>query len=147
MPSSIAALSGLPTGSIAALGPRTMRNSASAASLYWLRAHGLFIADRTSPSALRLAALPKAFHRRDRNTPAIARKRERSARDRWHKRKQFSEEQIISILKEAEAGAVVTYLCRSHGMSSAIYYAREAKFGALEVLDARQLRASKRTRA
>ncbi len=144
MPSSIAALSGLPTGSIAALGPRTMRNSASAASLYWLRAHGLLIADRTSPSALRLAALPKAFHRRDRNTPAIARKRERSARDRWHKRKQFSEEQIISILKEAEAGAVVTYLCRSHGMSSATYYAREAK---LEVLDARQLRASKRTRA
>ena len=35
------------------------------------------------------------------------------------KRKQFSEEQIIGILKEAEAGAVVTELCRKHGMSSA----------------------------
>jgi putative transposase len=34
------------------------------------------------------------------------------------KRKQFSEEQIIGILKEAEAGAVVTELCRRHGMSS-----------------------------
>lgn len=39
------------------------------------------------------------------------------------KRKQFSEEQIIGILKEAEAGAVVTDLCRKHGMSSATYYA------------------------
>ena len=38
------------------------------------------------------------------------------------KRKQFSEEQIICILKEAEAGAVVTELCRRHGLSSATYY-------------------------
>ncbi|RXD04786.1 hypothetical protein EQZ23_06410 [Sphingomonas sp. UV9] len=38
------------------------------------------------------------------------------------KRKQFSEEQIIGILREAEAGAVVTDLCRRHGMSSATYY-------------------------
>jgi len=37
------------------------------------------------------------------------------------KRKQFSEEQIIGILKEAEADAVVTELCRKHGMSSATY--------------------------
>jgi putative transposase len=35
------------------------------------------------------------------------------------KRKQFSEEQIIGIPKEAEAGAVMTELCRKHGMSSA----------------------------
>ena len=39
------------------------------------------------------------------------------------KRKQFSEKQIIGILKEAEAGAVVTELCRKHGLSSATYYA------------------------
>lgn len=45
------------------------------------------------------------------------------------KRKQFSEERIISILKEAEAGAVVTELCRKHEMSSASYYAWKAKFG------------------
>ena len=49
------------------------------------------------------------------------------------KRKQFSEEQIILILKEAEAGAVVTELCRRHGLSSATYYAWKAKFGGLEV--------------
>lgn len=57
------------------------------------------------------------------------------------KRKQFSEEQIIGILKEAEAGAVVTELCRRHGMSSATYYAWKAKFGGLEVSDAKRLRA------
>jgi putative transposase len=56
------------------------------------------------------------------------------------KRKQFSEEQIIGILKEAEAGAVVTELCRKHGMSSAAYYAWKAKFGGLEVSDAKRLR-------
>ncbi len=56
-------------------------------------------------------------------------------------RKQFSEEPIIGILKEAEAGAVVTDLCRRHGMSSATYYAWKAKFGGLEVSDAKQLRA------
>ena len=55
------------------------------------------------------------------------------------KRKQFSEEQIIGILKEAEAGAVVTELCRRHGMSSATYYAWKAKFGGLEVSDAKRL--------
>jgi putative transposase len=52
------------------------------------------------------------------------------------KRKQFSEEQIIGILKEAEAGAVMTELCRKHGMSSATYYAWKAKYGGLEVSDA-----------
>ncbi|BCA63691.1 hypothetical protein HMP09_2925 [Sphingomonas sp. HMP9] len=57
------------------------------------------------------------------------------------KRKQSSEEQIIGIPKEAEAGAVVTDLCRRHGMSSATYYTWKAKFGGLEVSDARRLRA------
>ena len=57
------------------------------------------------------------------------------------KRKQFSEDQIIGILKEAEAGAVVTELCRKHGLSSATYYAWKAKYGGLEVSDARRLRA------
>ena len=56
------------------------------------------------------------------------------------RQKQFSEEQIIGILKEAEAGAVVTELCRKHGMSSATYYAWKAKFGSLEVSDAKRLR-------
>jgi putative transposase len=57
------------------------------------------------------------------------------------KRKQFSEEPIIGILKEAEAGAVVTELCRKHGMSSATYYAWKAKYGGLEVSEARRLKA------
>ena len=57
------------------------------------------------------------------------------------KRKQFSDEQIIGILKEAEAGAVVTELCRKHGMSSATFYAWKAKFGGMEVSDAKRLRA------
>jgi putative transposase len=47
------------------------------------------------------------------------------------KRKQFSEEQIIGILKEAEAGAVVTELCRKHGMAGATYHAWKAKYGGL----------------
>ena len=55
------------------------------------------------------------------------------------KRKQFTEEQIIGILKEAEAGTMVTELCRKHGMSSATYYAWKTKFGGLEVSDAKRL--------
>jgi putative transposase len=57
------------------------------------------------------------------------------------KRKQFTEGQIIGILKEAEAGAVVTELCRRRGMSSATFYAWKAKYGGLEVSEARRLRA------
>ena len=56
------------------------------------------------------------------------------------KRKRFTEEQIIGILKEAEAGAVVLDLCRKHGMSSATYYAWKAKYGGLEVSEAKRLR-------
>jgi putative transposase len=57
------------------------------------------------------------------------------------KRKRFSEEQIIGILKEAEAGAVVTELCRRHGMSSPTYYAWKSKYGGLEVSEAKRLHA------
>ena len=56
------------------------------------------------------------------------------------KRKQFSEEQIIGILKKAETGAVVTDLCRRHGTSSATSCAWHAKFGGLELPDAKRLR-------
>ena len=57
------------------------------------------------------------------------------------KRKQFSEEQIIGILKEAEAGEGVTELCRKHGMSSASFYAWKGNYGGLEVSEARRLKA------
>ena len=56
------------------------------------------------------------------------------------KQKRFSDEQIIGILKEADAGAVVLDLCRRHGMSSATFYAWKAKYGGLEMSEARRLR-------
>jgi putative transposase len=57
------------------------------------------------------------------------------------KRKRFSEEQIILILKEHEAGASVADLCRKHGMSNPTFYAWKSKFGGMEVSDAQRLRA------
>lgn len=56
------------------------------------------------------------------------------------KRKQSTQEQIIDILKEAEAGGFVTELCRKHGMSSATYCAGKGKFGGLELSEAKRLR-------
>ena len=56
------------------------------------------------------------------------------------KRKRYSEEQIIRILKEAEAGVAVGELCRKHGMSDASFYTWRAKYGGMEVSDAKRLR-------
>jgi putative transposase len=56
------------------------------------------------------------------------------------KRKRFSEEQIIAILREHEAGVTTADLCRKHGMSSASFYAWKAKFGGMDVSDAQKLR-------
>ena len=56
------------------------------------------------------------------------------------KRKRFTEEQIVGIAREADAGAVVLDLCREHGMSSATDYAWKAKYGGLEVSEAKRLR-------
>lgn len=57
------------------------------------------------------------------------------------KRNRFTEEQIIGILKEQEAGAKATDLCRKHGVSSATFYKWKTKFGGLDVSEARRLRA------
>lgn len=57
------------------------------------------------------------------------------------KRKRFSEEQIIAILKEHEAGKPVAELCRRHGMSSPTFYAWKSKYGGMDVSDARKLKA------
>lgn len=56
------------------------------------------------------------------------------------KRSRFSEEQIIAILKEQEAGMPTVDVCRRHGVSSATFYKWKAKFGGLEVSDAKRLR-------
>ncbi|MBY8335399.1 IS3 family transposase [Qipengyuania citrea] len=56
------------------------------------------------------------------------------------KRKRFSEEQIIGVLKEAEAGAKTADLARRHGVSEATIYNWKAKYGGLEVSEARRLR-------
>lgn len=57
------------------------------------------------------------------------------------KRSRYSEEQIIGILKEHEAGVTVAELCRKHGMSSASFHAWKAKFGGMEVSNAKKLKA------
>ena len=57
------------------------------------------------------------------------------------KRSRFNEEQIIGILKEQEAGLGTTDLCHKHGISSATFYKWKAKYGGLDVSDARKLKA------
>jgi putative transposase len=57
------------------------------------------------------------------------------------KRSRFTEEQIIEVLRESEAGATVAEVCRKHGMSSATFYAWKAKYGGMDVSEAKRLRA------
>ena len=56
------------------------------------------------------------------------------------KRSRFSEEQIIAVLKEQEAGMATAEVCRRHGISPATFYQWKSKFGGLEVSEARRLR-------
>ena len=53
----------------------------------------------------------------------------------------FTEEQIIGILKEQEAGAKTADVCRKHGISAATFHKFRAKFGGMDVSDARRLKA------
>jgi len=53
----------------------------------------------------------------------------------------FNEEQIIGILREQEAGAQTADVCRRHGISSATFYKWKAKYGGLDVSEARRLKA------
>jgi len=53
----------------------------------------------------------------------------------------LAEEQIIGVLKEAEAGMKVAEVCRKHGISDATYYNWKAKFGGLTVSEAQRLKA------
>jgi putative transposase len=53
----------------------------------------------------------------------------------------FTEEQIIGILREQDAGAKTADVCRKHGISSATFYKWKARYGGLDVSEARRLRA------
>ena len=55
--------------------------------------------------------------------------------------KRYSEEQIIAVLKEAEAGVKTAELCRKHGISDASFYKWKAKYSGLEVSDLRKMKA------
>jgi putative transposase len=56
------------------------------------------------------------------------------------RKSRFSEEQIIKILKEKEAGGKLADVCRRHGISEPTFYAWKAKFGGMEVNEARRLK-------
>jgi putative transposase len=57
------------------------------------------------------------------------------------KRKRFSEEQIVGVLKEHELGVKTADLCRKHGISEATFYNWKSKFGGMDVSEARRLKA------
>ena len=57
------------------------------------------------------------------------------------KRSRFTETQIISILKEADAGLAVKQVCRKHGISDATFYKWRSRYGGMEISDARKLKA------
>ncbi len=56
------------------------------------------------------------------------------------KSSRFSQEQIIGILRQGEAGVKVTDLCRQHGISDHTYYRWKSKFGGMEVSEAKRLK-------
>jgi putative transposase len=56
------------------------------------------------------------------------------------KRKRFTEEQIIGVLKEHELGAKTAEVCRKHGISGATFYKWKSKYGGIDVSEAKRLK-------
>jgi len=57
------------------------------------------------------------------------------------RKSRFKEEQIIAILREQESGVATAEVCRKHGISSATFFKWKAKYGGMDVSDARKLKA------
>lgn len=55
-------------------------------------------------------------------------------------KRRFTDEQIVTILKESEAGVPVTDICRKHGISDATFYTWRKKFGGMDAQDVRRLK-------
>ena len=62
-------------------------------------------------------------------------------KDQTMKRKRFTEEQIIGIVKEHALGAKAADLCRKHGISEATFYNWKSRYGGMEVSEAKRLKA------
>jgi putative transposase len=56
------------------------------------------------------------------------------------KRSRFTEEEIIAVLREQEAGVATVEVCRKHGISTATFYAWKAKFGGMDISEAKRLK-------